>query len=224
MRMVFIGPPGAGKGTQAERAIVEFEMAHLSTGDMLRAARDAQTEVGKEAEKFMSAGQLVPDETIVRIIEERLACDDCQKGYLLDGFPRTILQAEALDNMLSEKGTPLDVVLELRVPEEELFNRLAGRGRADDTPDVIRQRLVAYTNQTAPLLDYYSKQGLLETVDGLGSVDEIYTRIQSVLAAIRYVPATSLPGLALKVWTSTSGSLLWATDCSWRCSFTRRSL
>ncbi len=181
MRIVFIGPPGAGKGTQAEKIIARFHPAHLSTGDMLRAARDAKTEIGLKAEKYMSAGQLVPDDVIVGIIADRLKEADCQTGYLLDGFPRTIAQAEALDKMLGEKGTPLDVVLELRVPDEELFRRLAGRGRADDKPEVIRERLVAYNNQTSPLLDYYGKQNLLQTIDGLGSVEEIFVRIEKIL-------------------------------------------
>ena len=184
MRTVFIGPPGAGKGTQAERLVARYELAHLSTGDMLRAARDAQTEVGRKADRYMSQGELVPDEIIVQIIAERLAEPDCQAGYLLDGFPRTIAQAEALDRMLAERNTPLDVVLELQVPEEELFRRLAGRGRADDKPEVIRQRLVAYRQQTEPLLDYYGKAGLLKSVDGLGSVDEIFDRIKALLDPI----------------------------------------
>lgn len=181
MKIVFIGPPGAGKGTQAEGMIEKYKLAHLSTGDMLRAARDAQTEVGKKADEYMSSGQLVPDEIIVEIIKERLAEPDCQGGYLLDGFPRTIAQAEALDKMLADKGTPLDVVLELKVPEEELFKRLAGRGRADDTPEVIKQRLVAYRDQTSPLLDYYGKAGLLKSIDGLGTVEEIFDRVQAIL-------------------------------------------
>lgn len=181
MRLVFIGPPGAGKGTQAEKMIAKYSLAHLSTGDMLRAARDAKTEVGVKAEEYMSRGALVPDDIIVAIIAERLAHSDCEKGYLLDGFPRTIAQAEALDNMLDANGTPLDAVLELAVPEEELFTRLAGRGRADDTPEVIRQRLVAYRNQTAPLLEYYANKGLLKSINGLGSVDEIFTRISDLL-------------------------------------------
>lgn len=184
MRMVFIGPPGAGKGTQSERLIAQYQLAHLSTGDMLRAARDAQTPVGKQADQYMSTGKLVPDEIIVAIVRERLAAPDCGKGFLLDGFPRTIAQAEALDVMLQQQGIPLDVVLELRVPEEELFTRLAGRGRKDDTPDVIRQRLVAYREQTAPLLDYYGKQGLLKSIDGLGTVEAIYERIEKALAPV----------------------------------------
>lgn len=184
MRIVFIGPPGAGKGTQAERLVKKYKLAHLSTGDMLRAARDAQTAVGKKADEYMSKGQLVPDDVIIAIIDERLAQSDCQGGYLLDGFPRTIAQAEALDAMLAEKSTPLDAVVELRVPEDELFNRLAGRGRADDTPEVIRQRLVAYREQTEPLLDYYGKKAMLKVVDGLGSVEDIFDRMTTVLDAL----------------------------------------
>ncbi len=181
MRIVFIGPPGAGKGTQAERLIETYKLAHLSTGDMLRAARDAQTDVGRKADEYMSGGKLVPDDIIVAIIRERLAEPDCGEGYLLDGFPRTTPQAEALDAMLAEQDTPLDVVLELQVPEEELFKRLAGRGRADDKPEVIRQRLVAYRQQTEPLLDYYGKKGLLKSIDGLGTVEEIFARAKTIL-------------------------------------------
>lgn len=181
MRIVFIGPPGAGKGTQAQRLVETFDMAHLSTGDMLRAARDAQTEVGKKAEQYMSAGQLVPDDIIVTIIAERLKAPDCKKGYLLDGFPRTTAQAEVLDLMLAVRNTPLHAVLELQVPEEELFDRLAGRGRADDKPNVIKQRLVAYRQQTEPLLRYYARAGLLKSIDGLGTIEEIFNRAKAVL-------------------------------------------
>ncbi|MDO4570641.1 MAG: adenylate kinase [Planctomycetia bacterium] len=184
MRLVFIGPPGAGKGTQAEYLIKKYHPAHLSTGDMLRAARDAQTEVGLKANEYMSRGELVPDQIIIDIIAERLNADDCAQGFLLDGFPRTIAQAEALDEMLTKNGTPLDIVLELKVPEEELFTRLAGRGRADDKPEAIRTRLEGYRTQTSPLLDYYGTKGLLVTIDGLGTVEEIFDRIQTVLDKI----------------------------------------
>ncbi len=181
MRVVFIGAPGSGKGTQATKLIEWYGLAHLSTGDMLRAARDAQTELGRQAEEYMSRGALVPDEIILGMISVRLEEPDCRAGYLLDGFPRTIAQAEALDRMLAEKGASLDVVLELQVPEEELFRRLAGRGRADDSPEVIRQRLVAYREQTEPLLDYYAKKGLLRSVDGTGTVDEVFGRLVAIL-------------------------------------------
>jgi adenylate kinase len=164
--------------------VERYRLAHLSTGDMLRAARDAQTEIGRKADQYMAGGQLVPDDVILQIIRERLAEADCQAGYLLDGFPRTIAQAEALDRMLAEQNTPLDAVLELQVPEEELFRRLGGRGRADDSPQVIRQRLVAYRQQTEPLLEYYGRAGLLRDVDGVGSVDEIFGRIRRILDPI----------------------------------------
>ena len=185
MRMVFIGPAGAGKGTQAEKIVERYSVAHLSTGDMLRAARDAQTEIGLEANKYMSTGQLVPDSVVIGIIAERLKADDCKGGFLLDGFPRTIAQAESLDQMLTESDAPLDVVLELKVPDEELFNRLAGRGRADDHPDAIRARLKSYEVQTMPLLDYYGKKNLLKTIDGLGTVDEIFDRVVAILDAYK---------------------------------------
>lgn len=181
MKVVFVGPPGAGKGTQADRIVAKYRLLHLSTGDMLRAARDAKTPVGLKADEYMSAGKLVPDDVIIAIIVERLSQPDTSHGVLLDGFPRTVVQAEELDRCLAERGEKLDVVLELAVPEEELFTRLASRGRADDQPEVIRQRLVAYREQTAPLLDYYSQDGLLKKIDGLGSVEDIFGRIEAVL-------------------------------------------
>ncbi len=152
---------------------------------MLRAARDAKTPLGIEADKYMSTGRLVPDEVVIGLVEERLKKPDCQAGYLLDGFPRTVAQAESLDEMLKAANAPLDVVVELRVPDEELFKRLAGRGRADDTEDAIKQRLVGYANQTSPLLDYYGKRNLLKTVDGLGTIEEIFARVTAILDAYK---------------------------------------
>lgn len=184
MRLVFIGPPGAGKGTQAAKIVDRYRIAHLSTGDMLRAARDAKTPIGLKADEYMSKGELVPDDVIIEIIRERLGEPDCGDGYLLDGFPRTLGQAEALNAMLAAAGTPLDVVLELRVPEEELFQRLSRRGRADDKPDVIRQRLVAYRDQTEPLLQYYQGKNLLRSVEGVGTVEEIFERLVKVLDSV----------------------------------------
>lgn len=185
MKVVFVGPPGAGKGTQAEKIIAKYGLLHLSTGDMLRAARDAKTPIGIKAEEYMSSGQLVPDEVIIGIVVERLAQPDAKKGFLLDGFPRTLVQAEELDRNLSAASDPLDVVLELRVPEDELYKRLASRGRADDKPDVIKERLVAYRKQTEPLVDYYTQQGILKSIDGIGSVDEIFARVEKVLDSYR---------------------------------------
>ena len=181
MKVVFVGPPGAGKGTQAEKIVAKYGLLHFSTGDMLRAARDAKTPVGLKAEEFMSAGKLVPDDVIIAIIVERIAQPDTARGFLLDGFPRTVVQAQELDKCLTASGDKLDVVLELRVPEEELFTRLASRGRADDKPEVIRQRLVAYHDLTAPLVGYYTEAGILKSIDGLGTVDDIFGRIETVL-------------------------------------------
>ena len=181
MKLILLGAPGAGKGTVAKLLTAIDGSVQISTGDILRGAVQAGTDLGKEAEGFMKRGDLVPDSLIMGIMEKRLQEPDCAKGFLLDGFPRTIAQAEALDAMLAEKNTPLHIVLELQVPEEELFNRLAGRGRADDTPDVIKQRLVAYRQQTEPLLQYYAKSELLKSIDGLGTIEEISDRAKAAL-------------------------------------------
>jgi len=183
MRIVFIGPPGAGKGTQAKRLIDHLGIVHLSTGDMLRQARKDGTELGKKAAEFMDGGSLVPDELVVGIVVERIAQADCQAGCLFDGFPRTIAQAQALDEQLEKQGTPLDLVLELKADEGELTRRMLERAkienRPDDTPETIANRMEVYRSQTEPLLAYYTQRGKLEVIDGMGTPDEVFARIQA---------------------------------------------
>jgi adenylate kinase len=181
MRIVFLGPPGVGKGTQAVRLAKDLGIVHLSTGDMLRHAAAAGTPVGLESQKYLLAGKLVPDSVMLDLVRERLQADDAARGFLLDGFPRTLGQAEALAGMLRQLGTQLSAVVELQVDTEELVRRLVARGREDDRPEVIRERMEQYTRQTAPLSDYYRRQGLLHPVDGGGTPDDVFRRIQDVL-------------------------------------------
>jgi adenylate kinase len=184
-RIVLLGAPGAGKGTQAARLVERLEVPHISTGDMLRAAVKAGTEVGKKAKAVMDSGQLVSDEIVIAIAQERLSQDDARKGFILDGFPRTRAQAEALDGMLGELGTPLECCVAITVDKDEVVQRLVKRarieGRADDNEETIRERMNVYTKQTAPLLTYYSDAGLLVEVDGMGGMDEVTTRILEAL-------------------------------------------
>lgn len=181
MRVVFIGPPGAGKGTQSQRLLRYLNVPHISTGDILRDAIRRGTAEGFAAERYMNAGNLVPDPIIIDLVGQRLDQPDCAAGCLLDGFPRTTGQAEALDAYLNGRGIPLDGVLELRVNEEILIQRLASRARVDDDPNVIRQRFVNYRERTEPLLDYYRERGLLATINGMGSPDEVFDRIRAAL-------------------------------------------
>lgn len=182
MRLVFLGPPGAGKGTQALRISQKYNIPHISTGDILRSAVKEGTELGKLAKSYMDRGELVPDEVIIGIIKERLSQDDVKdRGFILDGFPRTLPQAEALEKLLSELSMPLDKVIYLNVDDEEVVKRLLSRGRADDTEEVIRNRLRVYREQTAPLIDYYAEKCLLVEIYGVGDIDEITKKIEEAV-------------------------------------------
>ncbi|OGP61688.1 MAG: adenylate kinase [Deltaproteobacteria bacterium RBG_13_61_14] len=212
MRLIFLGPPGCGKGTQAQRIISDYRIPQISTGDLLRQAVRDKTALGKEAKKFMDRGELVPDEVVVGMVKERLLANDCKGGFLLDGFPRTVAQAEALDRTLQKMKLKLNAVVSIEVPDPEVVKRLAGRRtcpkcqamyhvifnpaqnqnvcdkcgselyqRDDDQEDTIQARLEVYHRQTAPLIEYYQKQGLVKPVTGMGSIDEIYGRIRQAL-------------------------------------------
>ncbi|MEK6797092.1 MAG: adenylate kinase [Spirochaetota bacterium] len=182
MILILVGAPGGGKGTQAARLKDHYSIAHISTGDMLRENVKNGTKLGAEANGFMQKGELVPDTVIINMIAERIKAPDCAKGFLLDGFPRSLPQAEALDRMLSGNKLKLDAVVNLMVDEEELVKRLLGRGRADDNETTIRNRLSVFKNQTEPVLGHYAKQKLVKNTNGMGTIDEIYNRITTTLA------------------------------------------
>lgn len=179
MRLVLVGPPGAGKGTQAERMAERLGVPHISTGDLFRANLGEETSLGMEAKKYMDAGDLVPDEVTVAMVRERFTEPDASAGFILDGFPRTAPQAEALAGLLKEQDLELDAVVEFAVSDEVVVQRLLGRGRSDDTEDVIRRRQQVYRDDTAPLLEYYSDR--LVSVDAVGSVEEITDRVFDAL-------------------------------------------
>lgn len=212
MNLIFLGPPGAGKGTQAKLVADKLNIPQVSTGDILRKAVKEGTELGKEAQAYMEKGELVPDRVVIGIIEERLQEPDCKGGYILDGFPRTEFQADALDGTLKQMGSSIDHVVNIEVEDEELVKRLTGRRtckdcqepyhilfsppkvegvcdkcggeliqRKDDQEETIRERLRVYQEQTAPLIAYYEKLGLLRDVPGIGEIDEIFSRICKVL-------------------------------------------
>lgn len=181
MKIVLLGAPGSGKGTQGEKLMAQRGIPQISTGDLLRAAVAAETDLGKRARTAMDAGELVADEIVIGMIKERLAQPDTGAGFILDGFPRTEPQAEALDALLDQLGQPLDKVVHLDVDKEEILTRLMSRGRADDSEETIRNRLEVYADQTKPLLDYYGSQGKLVTVMGVGEMDEIFAKINAAL-------------------------------------------
>jgi adenylate kinase len=185
MRLILLGPPGAGKGTQAKILVEAYGIPQLSTGDILRSAIAAKTPLGIEAKAIVDRGDLVSDAIVNGIVSERLDADDCKPGFILDGFPRTIAQAEALDRMLVDKGAKLDAVIEIKADADELVRRViqrakeSGGARADDNEDVLRKRLGVYQDQTAPLVAYYSDKGLIRTVDGMAPVDEVTAAIKA---------------------------------------------
>lgn len=185
MRIVLLGPPGSGKGTQAALLCERLGIAHISTGVLLREAVERATELGKKAKKFMDAGELVPDDLMLGLIEERLGQPDIENGFILDGYPRNLAQAEALDDVLERIGQPIDVAVLVTANEGEIVDRLSKRaieeGRSDDTEDVIRNRLRVYSEQTAPVASHYAERGQLREVDGMGSVGEVNRRILSAL-------------------------------------------
>ncbi|HET6750006.1 MAG TPA: adenylate kinase [Actinomycetes bacterium] len=188
MHLVLLGPPAAGKGTQARRMTDRFGGVHIDTGDILRANAERGTELGRKARTFMERGDLVPDEVVIDMVLERVGESDCALGFVLDGFPRTVPQAEALDRRLGELDRPLDATVGLEVEEDELRRRLAERAREQDRPDdgdeqAIRQRLELFASETGPLLDYYRHQGLLVRVDAIGEVGDVTERIAEALAA-----------------------------------------
>ncbi|WP_407688087.1 adenylate kinase [Mycobacterium sp. HUMS_1102779] len=179
MRLVLLGPPGAGKGTQAEKLAQKLGIPQISTGDLFRRNIGEGTELGLEAKRYLDAGDLVPAELTNQLVDNRLDDPDAADGFILDGYPRSLEQAKALHEMLERRGTDIDAVLEFRVSQDELLQRLKARGRADDTDDVILNRMKVYREETAPLLEYYRDQ--LKTVDAVGSMDEVFARALQAL-------------------------------------------
>jgi adenylate kinase len=218
MRLILLGPPGAGKGTQAQRLVHKYGIVQLSTGEMLRAAVAAQTPVGLQAKDIMASGALVPDEIVIGIISDRLDQPDMKNGFILDGFPRTVPQAAALDDLLKRKHIRLDAVIELRVNESALLNRvetrvaeMRARGeevRIDDTPEVLSKRLASYRSMTEPLIHYYSERRKLATVDGMMTIEQVTREINRILTAVGAVepkaaaPARKASGAARKTAVS----------------------
>ena len=185
MRLVLLGAPGSGKGTQAARLKAELGVPHISTGDMLRAAVASGTTMGLKAKAVMDAGQLVSDDILLGMLEERLSQDDARAGFILDGYPRNLAQADALDHLLARLGQPLDAVVKLDVPNEAIIARCEIRfkaeGRADDNPDTVRKRLAIYAEQTAPVADFYARRGKLQVVDGVGELGDVTARVKRAL-------------------------------------------
>ena len=183
MRIVLFGPPGCGKGTQATFISKSLSIPHLSTGDMLRSAVSSGSEIGLRAKKIMESGGLVSDQIVLSIVEQRIAKDDCEKGFILDGFPRTVNQAEKLDSLLSTNNK-LDCVLRIKVDEEEIIKRLIDRAREDDKPDIIKNRFKTYNLETQPLIPFYEERKILFNIDGMQEIEKVSEDIKKVLGVI----------------------------------------
>lgn len=188
MRLILFGPPGAGKGTQAEAISETFSLPHIATGDIFRNNVKNETDLGRQAKKYMDKGELVPDDVVIAMVKERISRGDAADGFLLDGFPRTVSQAEALDEALSADGTSIDAVLRLLVDDEELTARMLKRaeeqGRSDDTREVVETRLRVYRDETEPLVDRYRRQGVLHEIDGKGSIDAVRERVLETIRGL----------------------------------------
>ncbi len=183
MRIILFGPPGCGKGTQAIFISESFSIPHLSTGDMLRSAVSSGSEIGLKAKNIMESGGLVSDQIVLSIVEERIAKDDCKKGFILDGFPRTVNQAEKLDLLLSTNNK-LDYVLRIKVDEEEIIKRLIDRAREDDKPDIIKNRFKTYNSETQPLIPFYEERKILFNIDGMQEIEKVSEDIKKVIGVI----------------------------------------